>query len=452
MVRKGWVMLFTGLGLVASGCHRSSPPIAAPQLPVVPISKPVQREVTDYVDYTGRTDAVQSVGIRARVTGYIDRVRFQEGAEVQKGDVLFEIDPRPYQAQLDQAALIPLVAAPVAIVGTFAVMAALHYSLNNISLFGLLLAIGIVVDDAIVVVENVERWLAHSLSPREAARKAMVEVTGPVIAVALVLCAVFVPCAFLGGITGHFFRQFAVTISASTVLSAFNSLTLSPALAAILLRPHGARRDPLTRLLDLVGGWFFRLFNAAFRLGTAGYTRAVGGMLPRPGAGAWGLWRPALVLVVYGGLVVLTYAVFRKAPTGFIPEQDQGRLIVNVLLPDSASLQRTQQTVAQIERIAHEIPGVAHTTTVSGMSQVLSANASNFATLFVILDPFAQRRTPDRSSNAIAARLRHVCARQLEDGRVTVFGAPAIPGLSVAGGFQLMVEDRANLGPAALQK
>src|SRR5205085_457181 len=160
-----------------------------------------------------------------------------------------------------RAALIPLIAVPVAIVGTFAVMAALGFSLNNISLFGLVLAIGIVVDDAIVVVENVERWLEHGLPPREAARKAMDEVTGPVVAVALVLCAVFVPCAFIAGITGQFFRQFAITIAASTVFSAFNSLTLSPALAAILLKPHGAKRDPLTWLLDVTLGWFFRLFN-----------------------------------------------------------------------------------------------------------------------------------------------------------------------------------------------
>src|SRR6185312_12486113 len=172
-----------------------------------------------------------------------------------------------------RAALIPLIAVPVAIVGTFAVMAALGYSLNNLSLFGLVLAIGIVVDDAIVVVENVERWLEQGLKPREAARRAMDEVTGPVIAVALVLCAVFVPCAFLGGVIGQFFRQFAVTISVSTVISAFNSLTLSPALAAILLKPRGARRDPLTWTLDLGLGWFFRLFNAGFQKSTALYVR-----------------------------------------------------------------------------------------------------------------------------------------------------------------------------------
>ena len=246
-----------------------------------------------------------------------------------------------------RAALIPLVAVPVAIVGTFAVMAALGFSLNNISLFGLVLAIGIVVDDAIVVVENVERWLERGESSREAARKAMDEVTGPVIAVALVLCAVFVPCAFISGITGQFFRQFAVTIAVSTVISAFNSLTLSPALAAILLQPHGARRDPLTWLLDLLLGWFFRLFNWVFGAGTAGYGWVVGRLLRGS----------VLVLLVYGGLLVLTGWVFHAAPTGFVPQQDQGRIICNIQLPDSASLQRTQDAVAKIEAIARRDAG-----------------------------------------------------------------------------------------------
>src|SRR5258708_15050025 len=208
-----------------------------------------------------------------------------------------------------RAALIPLIAVPVAIVGTFAAMAALGFSLNNISLFGLVLAIGIVVDDAIVVVENVERWLEQGLEPREATRKAMDEVTGPVVAVALVLCAVFVPCAFISGITGQFFRQFAVTISASTVFSAINSLTLSPALAAILLKPHGGRRDPLTWLLDLLLGWFFRLFNKGFAASTTGYGWLVGRLL-----------RGSLVvLLVYGRFLGLDAGVFKPAPRGFVP-------------------------------------------------------------------------------------------------------------------------------------
>jgi multidrug efflux pump len=341
-----------------------------------------------------------------------------------------------------RAALIPLVAVPVAIVGTFAVMAALGFSLNNISLFGLVLAIGIVVDDAIVVVENVQRWLERGEPPREAARRAMDEVTGPVIAVALVLCAVFVPCAFISGITGQFFRQFAVTISVSTVFSAFNSLTLSPALAAILLRPRGARRDPLAWLLDVLLGWFFRSFNWAFGVGTAGYGWVVGRLLRGS----------LLVLLVYLGLLGLTWQVFRAAPTGFIPQQDQGRIICNIQLPDSASLERTREAVARIEAIARRTPGVAHTVTISGLSFVLQANSPNFASMFVVLDPFEQRQSPELTDTAIMARMRAAWAREVKDAQVVAFGAPAIPGLSVAGGFKLMVEDRGGLGLEALQR
>jgi multidrug efflux pump len=356
-----------------------------------------------------------------------------------------------------RAALIPLVAVPVAIVGTFAVMAAVGFSLNNISLFGLVLAIGIVVDDAIVVVENVERWLERGESSREAARKAMDEVTGPVIAVALVLCAVFVPCAFISGITGQFFRQFAVTISVSTVFSAINSLTLSPALAAILLQPHGPltlpsppggeggvrgrRRDPLTWLLNLLLGWFFRLFNWVFGAGTAGYGWLVGRLLRAS----------ALALLVYAGLLVLTGWVFQAAPTGFVPAQDQGRIICNIQLPDSASLQRTQEAMAKIEAIARHERGVAHTVTISGISFVLQADSPNFASMFVVLDPFEKRQSPDLTDTAIMARLRQAWAREVKDAQVVAFGAPAIPGLSVAGGFKLMVEDRGGLGVDALQ-
>jgi multidrug efflux pump len=341
-----------------------------------------------------------------------------------------------------RAALIPLVAVPVAIVGTFAIMAAVGFSLNNISLFGLVLAIGIVVDDAIVVVENVERWLEQGAEPREATRKAMDEVTGPVVAVALVLCAVFVPCAFIGGITGRFFRQFAVTIAASTTISAFNSLTLSPALAALLLKKHGGRRDPLTWLLDTILGWFFRLFNKMFDAVTSAYVWTV----------RWLLRLSFIVLVAYGILVAVTYFVFSKAPTGFIPDQDQGRLIISVQLPDSASLQRTRAAMAQVEKIADANPGVQHSIGVSGMSLLLGANASNFGTMFVILKPFDERRDPGMSANAIMAQLRKDYAREVKDAIVNVLGAPPIPGLSVAGGFKIMIEDRAGLGPAYLQR
>ncbi len=341
-----------------------------------------------------------------------------------------------------KATIIPLIAVPVAIIGTFAVMAAFGFSLNNLSLFGLVLAIGIVVDDAIVVVENVERWLEQGMPPREAARKAMDEVTGPVIAVALVLCAVFVPCAFLGGINGEFFRQFAVTIAVSTVISAFNSLTLSPALAAILLKPHGAKRDLLDRLLRLTLGWFFRLFNAAFGKGTAIYTNLVGGMLRVT----------FVVLLVYGGFLVLTYWQFVAAPTGFIPQQDKGYLLLNVQLPDSASLERTQELMNKIETLARETPGVAHTVGIAGKSLILNANAPNLGSMYVLLEEFSHRHGHDLSADAISETLRGKCAESVRDAIVTTFGAPPIDGLGTTGGFKLIVEDRGNLGLGDLQR
>jgi multidrug efflux pump len=340
-----------------------------------------------------------------------------------------------------RAAIIPLAAVPVAIIGTFAVMALLGFTLNNISLFGLVLAIGIVVDDAIVVVENVERWLEKGLNPREAARKAMEEVTGPIIAIALVLCAVFVPCAFVGGITGQFFRQFAVTITASTIFSTINSLTLSPSLAALLMRPH-SRRDIVTRGLDAVLGWFFWLFNTSFEWGTSAYGWLVG----------WLLRGSLIVLLFDGMLLALTYWVFQLAPMGFVPDQDQGRLIISVQLPDSASLERTQAAMAQVDAIVRKTPGVNHTATAAGMSLLMSANSSNFGTIFVILDPFEKRRSPELSSDAIMAKLRKEFTVQVQDASVVVFGAPPIPGLSVASGFKIMVEDRGGMGLADLQQ
>ncbi len=352
-----------------------------------------------------------------------------------------------------RAALIPLIAVPVAVVGTFAFMAALGYSLNNLSLFGLVLAIGIVVDDAIVVVENIERWLDKGVAPREAAHKAMEEVTGPVIAVALVLFAVFVPAAFLGGITGQFFRQFAVTIAVSTVISAFNSLTLSPALAAILLRPRPAptsgyppgapaHRDPLTWLLDVFLGWFFWLFNRVFGASTALYVRLVGGLL-----------RVSLiVLLVYAGLLGLTYRQFIRAPTGFIPQQDKGYLVLNVQLPDSASVQRTQQIMAQIEDMALHTPGIADTVGISGQSLIANANAPNLGSMYVMLAEFSRRRTPQLTADAISAALLDRCRREVPGAVVTAFGPPPIDGLGTTGGFKLIIEDRGNLGLGSLQQ
>ncbi len=292
-----------------------------------------------------------------------------------------------------RATVIPLIAVPVSLVGTFAVMACLGFSLNNISLCGLVLAIGIVVDDAIVVVENVERWIEHGLAPREAAYKSMEEVTVAVIAIAFGLSAVFVPTAFLSGITGQFYRQFALTIATATLISAFNSLTLSPALAAILLRPRGAKRDPLTWILDTLLGWFFRGFNGVFNVTTSVYARLVRVCVRAT----------AIALLVYLGLLGLTYVGFTKVPTGFVPQQDKGYLIVNAQLPDSASQERTLAVTRKMEEIARSIPGVGHTVTIAGQSFLLNANGSNFASMFAVLEPFEERRhEPEKGADAVA--------------------------------------------------
>ena len=341
-----------------------------------------------------------------------------------------------------RAALIPLVAVPVAVIGTFAVMAALHFSLNNLTLFGLVLAIGIVVDDAIVVVENVERWLEHGLDPREAARKAMDEVTGPVIAIALVLTAVFVPAAFISGVTGEFFRQFAVTIAVSTLISAFNSLTLSPALAAILLKPKHAPKDMPTRTLDFLLGWFFRLFNRGYEGTAEWYAQGV----------RWILRLSIIALLVYGGLLFLTYREFTRTPTGFVPQQDKGYLLLNVQLPDSASVERTQRLMSRIEDVAKKTPGVDRTIGISGQSLILNANAPNLGSMYIILKPFADRTSADQSAEVIARTLERECRKEIRGAEVSVFGAPPIEGLGTTGGFKLVVEDRGNLGLAELQR
>ncbi len=280
-----------------------------------------------------------------------------------------------------RSSIIPLVAVPVAIIGTFTVMAAAGFSLNNLTLFGLVLAIGIVVDDAIVVVEAVEHHIEQGMSPRKAAIQAMEEVSGPVVAVALVLTAVFVPCAFISGITGAFFKQFAVTVSVSTVISAFNSLTLSPALAAILLQPVGAKKDLPTRVLNFTFGWFFWLFNWGFRGATNIYLRGVGLML----RGA------AIVLLLYGGLLGLTYWGFNQLPSGYIPLQDKGYLLIHVQLPDAASVERTARVVKQIDEIVKADPAVAHRITLSGQSFTLGVISPNAGQFFVILKDYEER-------------------------------------------------------------
>jgi multidrug efflux pump len=452
-----------------------------------------------------------------------------------------------------RSAVIPLVAVPVAIIGTFGVMAAMGFSLNNLTLFGLVLAIGIVVDDAIVVVEAVEHHIERGLSPRDATLRAMDEVSGPVIAIGLVLSAVFVPCAFISGITGQFFRQFALTIASSTLISAFNSLTLSPALAALLLRPREHQvRDVLPRVAFLaLGGWigyvwltpwlestvvpqgiarfssaagatapwwispalaaaagavagwlasrplnwflggFFRVFNAGFNRATNVYTRLVG----------MALRVSVLVVLVYVGMIFLTYRAFASTPKGFIPSADMGYLMVNMQLPDSASAERTITAMDRLETISHETLGVAHTQAMSGNSLVMNASGSNFASLFVVLDEFALRpvwlsnrifrllelnprqakvrswlgwsgakkpdleervrkwlglekdpKAPSLYSEEIANRLRSRFTEEAPEADIKVYPPPPVRGVGRAGGFNMVIEDRGDLGVDELQK
>ncbi|RLS78499.1 MAG: multidrug efflux RND transporter permease subunit [Planctomycetota bacterium] len=341
-----------------------------------------------------------------------------------------------------RATLIPLVAVPVAIVGTFAAMAAMGFSLNTLSLFGLVLSIGIVVDDAIVVVENVERWIAQGLAPRAAAEKAMAEVTGPVIGVAAVLSAVFVPCGFIGGVTGLFFRQFALTIAVSTILSAVNSLTLSPALAAILLRPHGSPRDPIERLLDRLLGPIFRLFNRFFDAVSGGYARGVAAFVGHR----------RLVMLGYLVLVLVTWRTFAWYPQGFVPLQDQRYLIVTVQLPDGASVQRTGEVLDRIDRLARQVPGVTETFTVSGMSFLYNSNAPNWGSMFLVLDDYEKRRTPETSMMGIIRAVRERVGLEIADAEVGVYPAPPVKGLGTAGGFKFYLQDRGALGPKVIQE
>ncbi|HTK77529.1 MAG TPA: efflux RND transporter permease subunit, partial [Gemmataceae bacterium] len=409
-----------------------------------------------------------------------------------------------------KALLLPVIDVAVSLVGTFFVMKLMGFSLNNLTLFGLVLAIGIVVDDAIVVLENIERWLEKGLPVREATINAMNEITGPILAITLVLSSVLLPSAFLGGITGQFFRQFALTISASMIISAINAMTMTPARAASIFgsRKAGAHGDEGKEALPwwffgLVGGlvsvwlltpvvgepgasasgeapglkatlatwrtyvllflpgaiaggalgWFiirpvnwvlsklFRGFNRLFDRATRTYGTAVG----------WLLRLSAVVLVVYVGLIGLTGFGFSRIPTGFIPIQDKGYLLANIQLPDSASLERTVEVTAAIEKIALETPGVAHTLAIPGTSFVLNANSSNYGSMFITFKPFAERRAHDQSGEAILAKLRARFQKEIPEARVLVFGAPAVRGLGNAGGFKLMVEMSGDVNFDALQ-
>jgi multidrug efflux pump len=388
-----------------------------------------------------------------------------------------------------RSAIIPLIAVPVAIIGTFVVMAAMGFSLNNLTLFGLVLAIGIVVDDAIVVVEAVNHHIETGLAPRDATIRAMDQVSGPVVAVGLVLSAVFVPCAFISGMMGLFYRQFALTIAVSTVISAFNSLTLSPALSALLLRRHDPNErsevfpwfayvlvggilgfewltGPVGQFVDgataaqalavalgavagallvipsnYVLGRLFRGFNVAFDYCGRLYTGAVAGLLRIS----------AIVLVIYAGLLGLTYFGFMHMPAGFIPSQDKGYLLVTVQLPDAASLERTEQVMQQIESVARDTRGVKHTLALSGQSLLLGANAPNFGSMFVMLDDFHDRLDPSLSSDAIAASLNGRLRDEVSNAIVNIVGAPPVEGLGTAGGFKAIIEDRGDSGAEALQ-
>jgi multidrug efflux pump len=403
-----------------------------------------------------------------------------------------------------RALLLPMIDIVVSLIGTFAVMKLLGFSLNNLSLFGLVLAVGIVVDDSIVVVENIERWMGKGLSARDATLKAMAEITGPVIGVTLVLSSVFIPTAFVPGLTGQFFQQFALTIACSAIISATNALTLAPARAVAWIKPHNHESGPreealprvayallagilagvylsplvlpmvkdiapdgkwadkirlatswaivfipaaivgwaLSRLGNRILGVFFGIFNRFLDAVTAGYTHIVRMMLRFA----------VIVLFIYGGLIGLTVFGFATSPTGFIPEQDQGYLLCNVTLPDSSSVQRTADLTRQLQEIALRTPGVKQTMSVSGFSAFFQCDSSNWGTMFIILDDFDKRTTPETQAAEIAKKLNIEFHFKVLGCQAPVFGAPPVPGLGQSGGFQLQIEDRSGLGLDALQQ
>ncbi|MGH8666180.1 MAG: efflux RND transporter permease subunit, partial [Burkholderiales bacterium] len=327
-----------------------------------------------------------------------------------------------------RASIIPLVAVPVSIVGTFSLLYAFGFSINALTLFGLVLAIGIVVDDAIVVVENVERNIAAGLSPREATYQAMREVTNPIIAIALVLVAVFVPLAFISGLSGQFYKQFALTIAISTVISAINSLTLSPALAALLLKPHTGRKN-----------WFFRTFNRYFGAAADGYSAGVGRVLRRK----------TLMMGMYVVLLALAGVLFKAVPSGFVPSQDKQYLIGFAQLPDGATLDRTDEVIRRMGEIMLAHPGVEHAVSFPGLSIAGFTNSSNAGIAFGVLKPFDERKSPQLSGNAIAEQLNREFAA-IPEAFIAIFPPPPVNGIGTTGGFKLQLEDRASRGYVAL--
>ena len=340
-----------------------------------------------------------------------------------------------------RASIIPLLAVPVSIVGTFALLLVFGYSINALSLFGMVLAIGIVVDDAIVVVENVERNIAAGLTPREATYRAMREVSGPIIAIALTLCAVFVPLAFMTGLTGQFYKQFAMTIAISTVISAFNSLTLSPALSALLLKGHHDEPDWLTRAMNRVFGRFFGWFNRSFGRASESYGVGVSGVIRRK-AGA---------MAVYAVLVAATIGVSYLVPGGFVPAQDKQYLIGFTQLPNGASLDRTDAVIRRMSDIALQEPGVQSAIAFPGLSINGFTNSSSAGIVFVMLKPFGERKSAELSGDAIAASLNRKFAA-IQDSFIAVFPPPPVMGLGTLGGFKFQIEDRSAAGYAALDQ
>ena len=334
-----------------------------------------------------------------------------------------------------RASVIPLIAVPVSVIGTFAVLLLFGFSVNALSLFGLVLAIGIVVDDAIVVVENVERNIEAGLAPRDATYRAMREVSGPIIAIALVLVAVFVPMAFISGLTGQFYKQFALTIAISTVISAVNSLTLSPALAALLLKGRAAAPDALTRFMDTSFGWLFHGFDRIFKRGAAAYTGRLGGVLSRK----------AIAIGIYLVLAAVTFGLLRAIPHGFVPTQDKQYLIGFAQLPDGATLDRTEDVIRRMGEITLKQPGVEHAVAFPGLSINGFTNSSNAGIVFATLKPFEERRSAALSGGAIAMQLNQKYAA-IPDAFIAMFPPPPVQGIGTTGGFKLQIEDRASLG------
>lgn len=340
-----------------------------------------------------------------------------------------------------RASIIPLLSVPVSIIGTFAIMYFFGFSINVLSLFGLVLSIGIVVDDAIVVVENVERNIENGLKPRAATIKAMCEVTSPIIAITLVLCAVFVPIAFISGLTGQFYRQFALTIAFSTIISAFNSLTLSPALAALILQEKGAPKDRLSRLIERLFGFFFNGFNKLFRGGSELYGKGVVKVINRRKS----------AFFVYVLLLLTTYGIFQLVPSGFIPTQDKQYLVSFAQLPEGATLDRTEKVIREMSDIALKESGVENAVAFPGLSINGFINNPSSGIIFVGLNPFDQRTSSDLSGPAITQKLQEKFSK-IQDASIVIFPAPSVQGLGTVGGFKLEIEDRNDLGYEALDK